>query len=106
MKYKLTVTEYAEEMLDRILYYIINQLKNPQSAVNLVEELELVYGNLENNPKIYGYSNDTVLKSKGYRKAVVAHYDYVIIFRIDEVTTSVYIVGIFHDLELYQNKVK
>lgn len=106
MKYKLTITERAEELLDHILYYIFNQLKNPQAAGNLIAEIEHVYGNLEYNPKMYAYSDDTFLKSREYRKAVVPHYDYVIIFRIDEETTSVYIVGFFHDLELYKNKLK
>lgn len=97
MKYKLTITERAEELLDHILYYIINQFRNPQAAGNLIAEIEHVYCNMENNPKMYAYSDDTFLKSRGYRKAVIPHYDYVIIFRIDEVTTSVYIVGFFHD---------
>ena len=104
MKYNLTITERAEELLDHILYYIINHLKNLQAASNLMDEIEHVYNNLEDNPKMYAYSEDTFLKSRGYRKAVVPHYDYVIIFRIDEETKSVYIVGFFHDLELYRNK--
>lgn len=104
MKYNLTITERAEELLDHILYYIINQLKNPQAAGNLMNEIEHVYNNLEYNPKMYAYSEDVFLKSKGYRKAVVPHYYYVIIFCIDEETKSVYIVGFFHDLELYRNK--
>lgn len=106
MTYKLTITERAEELLDHILYYIINQLKNPQAAGNLIGEIEHVYSNLENNPKMYAYSEDTFLKSRGYRKAVVPHYDYVVLFRIDEETTSIYIVGFFHNLELYKNKWK
>lgn len=106
MNYKLTITDRAEELLDHILYYIINQLKNPQAAGNLIGEIEHVYSNLEYNPKMYAYSDDTFLKSRGYRKAVIPHYDYVIIFRIDEETASVYIVGFFHDLELYKNKLK
>jgi toxin ParE1/3/4 len=106
MKYKLTITDRAEELLDHILYYIINQLKNPQAAGNLIGEIEHVYSNLENNPKMYAYSEDSFLKSRGYRKAVVPHYDYVIIFRIDEESSSVYIVGFFHGLELYKNKLK
>lgn len=106
MKYKLTITDRAEELLDHILYYIINRLKNSQAAGNLIGEIEHLYSNLENNPKMYVYSEDSYLKSRGYRKAVVPHYDYVIIFRIDEETTSVYIVGYFHELELYKNKLK
>lgn len=104
MKYNIVITERVEEMLDHILYYVFNQLKNPQAAGNLIAEIEHVYDNFEYNPKMYAYSDDTLLKSRGYRKAVVPHYDYVIIFRINEVTTSVYIVGFFHDLELYTNK--
>ena len=104
MIYNLIITERAEELLDHILYYIINQLKNPQAAGNLMDEIEHVYENLESSPKMYAFSEDTFLKSKGYRKAVVPHYDYVVIFRIEEETKSVYIVGLFHDLELYKYK--
>lgn len=104
MIYNLTKTERAEELLDQILYYIINRLKNPQAAVNLMDEIEQVYDNLEYNPKMYAYTEDTFLKSNGYRKAVIPHYDYIIIFRIEEETKSVYIIGFFHDLELYNNK--
>lgn len=69
-----------------------------------MNEVEHVYGNIESNPKMYAFSEDTFLKARGYRKAVVPHYDYVIIFRIEEETKSVYIIGFFHDLELYKNK--
>lgn len=104
MKYNITITERAEELLNHILYYIINQLNNPQAAGNLMDEIEHVYDNLQDNPKMYAYSEDTFLKFRGYRKAVVLHYDYVIIYRIDEETKTVYIIGFFHDLELYRNK--
>lgn len=104
MKYNLTITEHAEELLDNILYYITKQLKNPQAACNLMNEIEGVYDNLESNPMMYAYSEDIYLKSKGYRKAIVPRYDYVIIFRIEEGIKNVYIVGFFHDLELYRNK--
>jgi plasmid stabilization system protein ParE len=56
MKYNLTITELAEELLDHILDYIINHLKNPQAAGNLMDEVEHIYGNLEDNPKMYAYS--------------------------------------------------
>lgn len=106
MKYKLIVTQRAEEHLDHILNYIINYLKNPQAAVNLMNEIEQVFVNIEDRPKMYAYSEDAFLKSKEYRKAVVPGYNYVVIFRIDEEAISVYIVGFFHDLELYNNKLK
>ena len=105
MNYNLTITERAEELLDNILNYLINHLKNSQAAGKLIAEIDHVYDNLVYNPKMYAYCDDRLLKSRGYRKAVVPHYDYVLIFRIDEESRSVYIVGFFHDLELYKNKI-
>ena len=104
MKYKLIITDRAEELLDHILYYIMNQLKNPGAAGRFMSETEHVYDNLEHSPEIYPYSDDTFLRSREYRKAVVPHYDYVIIFRIDKESNTVYIVGFFHNLELYKDK--
>lgn len=103
MQYKLIITERAEKLLDNIINYLVNKLKNPQAAGNLLTEIEYVYDNLEYNPEMYAYSDDLFMKSRGYRKAVVPHHDYIIIFRIEEINT-VYIIGFFHDLELYKNK--
>jgi plasmid stabilization system protein ParE len=105
MQYRLIITERAEELLDNITYYIINKLKNSQASDSLLTEIERVYDNLESNPQMYAYSEDLFMKSRGYRKAVIPHYDYVIIFRIDEVINTVYIMGHFHNLELYRNKI-
>lgn len=44
------------------------------------------------------------MKSRDYRKAVISHYNYVMIFRIDEEMNSIYIMGYFHNMELYINK--
>jgi plasmid stabilization system protein ParE len=104
MQYNLIITESAEELLDHIINYLVNQLKNPQAAGNLLTEIEHIYDNLEYNPKIYGYTDDHLIKPRGYRKARVPHYNYVIIFRIEEETYTVYIMGYFHELELYKNK--
>lgn len=104
MKYKLITTVNAEELLDNIMKYLVNKLKNLQAASNLLDEIEYIYSNLENSPGMYACPYDSFMKSNAYRKAVIPHYDYVIIFRIDEETKTVYILGYFHDLELYRNK--
>ncbi len=104
MQYKLIITERAEELLDNIIHYIINKLKNPQAAGNLLTEIERVYINLKCNPEMYSYSEDLFMKSRDYRKAVISHYNYVMIFRIDEEMNSIYIMGYFHNMELYINK--
>jgi plasmid stabilization system protein ParE len=75
MHYKLIITERSEELLDNIINYIINKLKNPQAAKNLIIGIENVYSNLEYNPEIYAYSEDHFMKSRGYRKAVIPNYN-------------------------------
>jgi hypothetical protein len=104
MNYNLIITKRAEDLLDNILYNIINQSKNIQTPELMMNELMHVYDNLEYNPKMYTFSKDAFLKSRGYRKAVVLHYEYIIIFRIEEESKRVYIVGFFRNLELYKNK--
>lgn len=104
MDYKLIVTEHAEELLDHILYYIMYQLKNSEAAGKLMDQIEKVYDNFGSNPQIYAYAEDLHLISKGYRKAVIPHYNYVIIYRMEEESRTVYIMGFFHNLELYKNK--
>lgn len=53
---------------------------------------------------MYSYSDDPSIKSRDYRNAVVPHYDYIIIFRIEETSHTVYIMRYFHELELFRNK--
>ncbi len=104
MHYSLIITQNAEKLLDNILNYILHKLHNPQAAGGLIAAIDVVYSNVENNPKMYAYVEDAFLKASGYRKAVIPNYDYVIIYRIDEENKIIYVMGYFHDLELYRNK--
>ena len=40
MAYNLCIAERADELLDRILHYLIFQLKNEQAAKHLLDEIE------------------------------------------------------------------
>ncbi len=104
MRYKLIVTNRAIELLDNIIEYIVSNLKNPQAAKKLLLEIEGIYNNLENNPEMYGYSDDVFLKKRKYRKVIVPNYKYIIFFQIDKENNTIYIMGIFHHRELYNRK--
>ena len=103
MAYKLIITEKAEELLDNLVYHLVYRLKNTQAAVQLFDRIDRIYDRLEENPFQFPESRDMSLRLRGYREAVLTDMDYVIIFRIEE--TSVYIIGIFHQLENYRKKV-
>lgn len=102
MAYKLIVTEHADELLDNLVYHLLYRLKNQQAAKHLLDGIEEIYNRLENNPRQFRPSQDPYLASRGYHEAIVSQMDYIVIFSISSDTVNV--VGIFHQLENYQEK--
>ena len=103
MGYKLIISEKADEHIDNLGGYIINKLKNKQAASNFFDEIEKIYERLEENPYQFPISRDKYLAFKGYHEAHWEKMAYHLVFRISDET--VFIVGVFHDLEDYAKKV-
>ena len=103
MVYKLIVTEHADELLDNLVYHLLERLKNEQAARHLLDEIENVYERLEENPLQFPLSRDAYLASKGYHEAIVPQMEYIVVFSIK--ADIVNVVGILHQLENYQRKV-
>lgn len=102
MAYKLVITDRAEELLEQLVSHILFKFKNELAAKHLLDGIEQIYERLENNPYQFSDCRDPFLKSKEYKEAVVKDMDYILIFRIDGET--VYVLGIFHQLENYKEK--
>ena len=47
MHYKLTISERAESHIDNILDYVVNVLKNPGAARDIIVDIEEAYSGLE-----------------------------------------------------------
>ncbi|MBO4911332.1 MAG: type II toxin-antitoxin system RelE/ParE family toxin [Butyrivibrio sp.] len=103
MAYNIVISERADELIDSCVSYIMNRLKNPQAAEHLINRLDGLYERLIDNPYQFDDCKDDFLKHCGYKEALITDMKYRIIFRISEDT--VYIVGLFHDLEDYKSKV-
>lgn len=102
MTYKLNVTEHTNELLDNLVYHLIYRIKNKQAAKHPLDSIDEIYDRLENNPFQFAECRDAYLAKKGYREAVVSQMNYIIIF--DVRADVVNVVGIFHQLENYLNK--
>ena len=102
MAYRLHITDRAEELLEQLVNYILGKFKNEPAAKHLLDGIEQLYDRLEDNPYQFADCKDPFLKSKGYKEAVVKDMDYILIFRITD--DVVYVLGIFHQLENYKNK--
>ncbi|MEG1847757.1 MAG: type II toxin-antitoxin system RelE/ParE family toxin [Lachnospiraceae bacterium] len=102
MVYKLIITEEAEELLDRIIFHLLYRIKNEQAATHLLDGINEIYNRLEDNPNQFPICKDQYLVHKGYKEAVVPDMNYLLIFKVEE--NRVYIMGVFHELEDYENK--
>ena len=103
MAYNLIITERADELIDRLTAYLVNNLKNPDAASHFLDELEAIYDRLQDNPYQFSESKDEYLFLHGYREAMFQEMNYRVVFRTNE--QSVYILGVFHTLEDYGRKV-
>ena len=104
MTYKLIVTKEMHRLLDKNINYLIYKLKSKQSAKHLLDSVENIYSKIIDNPRIYRESEDLVLKSLHYHEAKIPDMNYVIIYRI--LDDTVVVLGIFHCLEDYSNKIR
>ena len=102
MAYRISITDRAESHMDQQINYILFGFNNKTAAKHLLDGIEQLYGRLEDNPYQFPICRDSLLENKGYREAVVMDMDYIVIFRIDE--DVVYILGFFHQLENYKDK--
>ncbi len=104
MAFDLIISERADEQIDRLTGYLVKRLKNTGAAKHFLNEIDAIYDRLEENPYQFPVSRDEYLYRKGYREAFLLEMSYHVIFRID--VQTVYVVGVFHDLEDYVTKVE
>ena len=102
MAYRLVITDRAEYLLEQLIDYILYKFNNGSAAKHMLDCLEQLYNRLEDNPYQFAGCKDSFLQNKGYREAFFSDMDYVLIFRIEG--NIVYVLGIFHQLENYKNK--
>lgn len=99
--YKIVETESAAQELEDIVIYITETLANPKAATDLLDSIDLSYAELERMPRMYEECRDARLKALGYRKVVIKNY--ILIYRIDENTETVYILHCIYGRRNYEN---
>ena len=86
-RYRVDVSEPAENDLRDIVRYISAQLSAPMTATKMMDALEDAIARLADIPQKYSLVTDERLASMGYRKLVVKNY--IAFFTIDEQSKTV-----------------
>ena len=102
MTYNLIITERANKLLDKLVFYLLYQLKNEQAASHFLDGVAKIYDRVVENPFQFPQCRDSVLKRKEYREAVIPDMNYLVIYRVHK--HDIYILGVFHFLENYNQK--
>ena len=91
-KYKVKVNPRAISELDRIYKYIADDKLTPQNARGQVDRINKEVMHLQTIPQTHQERNEGRYAGKGYRQLLIDNY--VVIFRIDELHKTVYVVTI------------
>ena len=102
MVYNIEVTDRTEKQIENAIQYLAVNLKSMQAAKNLMEDINQAFALLKAVAASFSFCEDSYLASKGYRKFALKKHDYLIIYRVKE--NTVYLVGFFHILENYREK--
>lgn len=82
VRYRVDISEPAENDLRDIVRYISAQLSAPTTAMEMLEAMEQAMVSLEEMPNRVSAVADERLAAIGYRKLIVRNY--IIFFSIDE----------------------
>jgi len=82
VKYRVDISEPAENDLRDIVRYISAQLDAPITALNMMDAIEAAIGGFVDMPQKYPQVTDERLATMGYRKLLVKNY--IVFFTIDE----------------------
>ena len=91
-KYKVMINPRAIRELDNIYEYIANEKLAPENAKGQVDRIKKAVLSLDTFPQSHQERNEGRYAGKSYRQLLIDNY--IVIFRIDELYKTVYVVTI------------
>jgi plasmid stabilization system protein ParE len=92
--YNIRHTESSERDLLDILRYIATELKEPATALRMVDTIDKIIESLSHMPHRCPLVDDERLAALGYRKLHVKNY--IAFFTIDELKKTIYVERILY----------
>ena len=101
MDYEVILSHTASAQAERILDYIFYELKNPQAMQSVETDMKETAERLSHTAGSLKLCDDKKLREKGYRTIHFKYHRYFMLYKIVE--KQAYVVGIYHDLQDYEN---
>ena len=100
MAYKVVETRRARRALEQIIRYLVQELKEPQAAERLLDEIQRCYAQLAQMPRMFQKCLAPSLSAQGCRRAVVGKY--IVLYKVDEGKKEVRVLFIVHGSREYE----
>ena len=100
-RYKVSISEPAEDDLDDIIEYILTKLSAPAAALNLADAFEKAFDDLEEMPEKHPLVRDDRLAAMGYRRCRVKNYS--VFFTVNNATLEVDVERILYSRRDWAN---
>lgn len=104
MDYKVIFTENAMEDMDSIVEYLLFHLRNKQAACHFINSVENGKFVLSNSAESFQLCLNPRLQSLGYRRFNLDKTKYFLLYRTEN--STVFVDGIYHQFQDYENKIK
>ncbi len=104
MVYKVNIMKSAETDLEMFITYLLFEKKNEQAAQNVLNDFEQTKDILSHIAGSLKVCDNERLKELEYRRINFQNHRYFMLYRVENDT--VYVDGIFHELQDYENKLK
>ena len=101
MAYKIVFTQTAKAAQKRYLEYLLFDLRNPQAATNVLNDMEKTINAIRIGAESYSLCSDSDLQTKNLRKFHLKHHSYKIYYKV--IGKTAYIENILHDKQDFKN---
>ena len=104
MDYDVIFTDAAETQIQEILDSLFFKLKNVQATYSVEQDMKETAKRLSHVAGNFKLCDDPKLRSLGYRTIHLKYHHYFMLYKIFE--KRAYIVGVYHDLQDYENTLR
>ncbi|MCM1537431.1 MAG: type II toxin-antitoxin system RelE/ParE family toxin [bacterium] len=102
--FEVVLTSEAEVQIQKVLDYIFYELENAQAAYSVEQDMRETIDRLSYVAANLKLCDDSEFRIRGYRTIHLKRHKYFMLYKI--VDTDVYVIGVYHDMQDYENALK